>query len=387
MAYTRIHAVKATIDKSIAYICNPDKTEGNTLVSSFSCSPETAAFDFNTALSRTSRKDPNLAYHLIQSFAPGEVSDEEAHRIGIELAEKLLKGNHSYVIATHNDRMHTHNHIIFCAADNIDHRKFNSCRRSYYRIRNLSDELCREHGLSVIVPEKTRSKSYPEWRASRSVVAVAKRPRTHQQDILKRTNANGKLIDTSVDRFKNNPGLDHWASIRNLQIAARSYADGESLSDLKNDLDRKSTKEKAAKKELAGLEHRISELKELKHYLEQYRDNLPYHRKYKSARDPERYFRNHEAQILLFDGARRKLAQIGVIPRMSALLQIDSDLKELVSRQAELKTIYRSAAKERKDLERKYRNVTEYLGMDLKVDRNQDNDRKNTGRKKLDAPE
>ncbi len=81
MAYTRIHAIKATIDKSAAYICNPDKTEGNLLVSSFSCSPETAKFDFKTALSKTSSKDVNLAYHLIQSFAPGEVSDEEAHRI------------------------------------------------------------------------------------------------------------------------------------------------------------------------------------------------------------------------------------------------------------------------------------------------------------------
>ncbi len=81
MAYTRIHAIKATLNKSVEYICNPDKTEGNLLVSSFSCSPESARFDFETALSKTNKKDKNLAYHLIQSFAPGEVTPEKAHQI------------------------------------------------------------------------------------------------------------------------------------------------------------------------------------------------------------------------------------------------------------------------------------------------------------------
>ena len=104
MAYTRIHAIKATVHKSIDYICNPNKTEGNLLVSSFSCVPKDAHFAFKMALSKTSEKDKNLAYHLIQSFAPGEVSPEEAHMIGKELADRLLRGNYSYVIATHNDR-------------------------------------------------------------------------------------------------------------------------------------------------------------------------------------------------------------------------------------------------------------------------------------------
>ena len=143
MAYTRIHAIKSTVAKAVAYICNPDKTEQQLLVDSFGCHPDTAKHDFDYALSRTKSSDKNQAYHLIQSFAPGEVTPEEAHQIGIELAERLLKGNYSYVIATHNDRKHPHNHIIFCAADNVEHRKFNSCKRSYYQIRHLSDVIMR----------------------------------------------------------------------------------------------------------------------------------------------------------------------------------------------------------------------------------------------------
>lgn len=112
MAYTRIHAIKSTVTKAVAYICNPDKTEQQLLVDSFGCSPETARHDFDYALSRTKQSDKNQAYHLIQSFAKGEVSHEEAHRIGIELADKLLGGKYSYVVATHTDKGHPHNHII-----------------------------------------------------------------------------------------------------------------------------------------------------------------------------------------------------------------------------------------------------------------------------------
>lgn len=175
MAYTRIHAIKSTVTKAVAYICNPDKTEQQLLVDSFGCSPETARHDFDYALSRTKSSDKNQAYHLIQSFAKGEVSHEEAHRIGIELADKLLGGKYSYVVATHTDKGHPHNHIIFCAADNIDHKKYNACKKSYYHIRQLSDELCKEHGLSIIEPSGRKGKKYVQWKAEQEGTSWKKR--------------------------------------------------------------------------------------------------------------------------------------------------------------------------------------------------------------------
>ena len=167
MAYTKIHAVKATINKAIAYICNPAKTDEQILIDSFGTAPETAHFDFKATLSKTSSADPNLAFHLIQSFAPGEVSYDEAHKIGQELADRLLEGKYSYVIATHIDHEHIHNHIVFCAADNINHKKYDDNKRSYYHIRELSDKLCAEHNLSIIKPGRKRGMKYNEWATRR----------------------------------------------------------------------------------------------------------------------------------------------------------------------------------------------------------------------------
>ena len=168
MAYTKIHAIKATVDKAIDYICNPEKTDEKMFVSSYACSPETAAYDFKYTLDHCRENSPNKAYHLIQAFAPGEVSFEEAHQIGKELADKVLEGKYSYVVTTHIDKGHVHNHIIFCAADNIEHDKYHDCKQSYYRIRKLSDELCKEHNLSVIIPGGQRGKKYNEWQADKN---------------------------------------------------------------------------------------------------------------------------------------------------------------------------------------------------------------------------
>ena len=158
MAITKIHAIQATVNKAVDYICNPAKTDESILISSFGCSPETAAFDFKFALSKTNQADPNKAFHLIQAFMPGEVSYKEAHQIGIELADKLLEGKYSYIVATHIDKGHVHNHIIFCAADNINHEKYHDCKKTYYHIRHMNDELCSEHQLSVLPPTDQRGK-------------------------------------------------------------------------------------------------------------------------------------------------------------------------------------------------------------------------------------
>ena len=168
MAYTKIHAITATVSKAVDYICNPAKTDEGILISSYGCSPETAAYDFKFALSKTSQSDPNKAYHLIQSFLPGEVAYKEAHLIGVELADRLLEGKYSYVVSTHIDKGHVHNHVIFCAADNVNHQKYHDCKKTYYNIRSLSDDLCREHELSVITPGEKRGKTYKEWQAGKN---------------------------------------------------------------------------------------------------------------------------------------------------------------------------------------------------------------------------
>ena len=169
MAVTKIKPVKSTLSKALDYIENPDKTDGKMLISSFCCSYETADIEFGYTLSQALDKGNNLAFHLIQSFAPGEVDYEKAHEIGKQLADAVTKGQHEYVVTTHIDKGHIHNHIIFCAVNFVDHHKYNSNKRSYYGIRNMSDKLCRENGLSVVVPGKgSKGKSYAEYQAEKT---------------------------------------------------------------------------------------------------------------------------------------------------------------------------------------------------------------------------
>lgn len=170
MAYTKIHPIKATIHKAIEYICNPEKTDDSLLISSFACAAETAAYDFKYALDHANdfnsvekEEKENKAFHLIQAFQPGEVSFDEAHKIGQQFADQLLEGKYSYVLTTHIDKGHVHNHLIFCAVDNIEHKHYHDCKKTYWNIRKLSDRLCAEHNLSVIQPGERRGKTYKEW--------------------------------------------------------------------------------------------------------------------------------------------------------------------------------------------------------------------------------
>lgn len=168
MAVTKIKPIKSTLSKALDYIQNPAKTDEKILVSSFGCSYETADIEFGFTLSQAMEKGNNLAHHLIQSFAPGEVEYDKAHEIGRQLADAVTKGQHEYVLTTHIDKGHIHNHIIFCAVNFVDHHKYNSNKRTYYNIRNTSDRLCRENGLSVVEPSANKGKHYAEYQADKA---------------------------------------------------------------------------------------------------------------------------------------------------------------------------------------------------------------------------
>ncbi|MBC2241886.1 relaxase/mobilization nuclease domain-containing protein [Listeria booriae] len=161
MAVTKIWAIKKTLDKAITYILNPEKTK---YVLSFACSPETADLEFELTLDENSRSGGvNKAYHIIQSFKPDELTPELAHEIGQQLLEKQLQGKYEYVLTTHVDKDHIHNHVIFCASSFVTHTKYKDCDKTYYQLREASDALCAEHGLSVIPPNQNKGKSYHEW--------------------------------------------------------------------------------------------------------------------------------------------------------------------------------------------------------------------------------
>ena len=216
MSITRIHAIKATVKRSIDYICNPAKTDGETLITAFGTTVEYAPAMFANALKKTDPSDPNLAYHLIQSFAPGEVGAKEAHEIGKELAERLLGGRYSYIVSTHTDKNHCHNHIIFCAADNITHKKYHDCKRSYWNIRHINDELCEEHNLSD--KEWMADKAGTSWKSKlkSDINETIKQAHTYDEflDLMKSKGYEIKDAEISPEAHKyigfRAPGQERW---------------------------------------------------------------------------------------------------------------------------------------------------------------------------------
>ena len=168
MAVTKTHPIKSTLKAAIDYICNPEKTDGKLLVSSYGCTAETADIEFAWTRRHAIDKGTNLGRHLIQAFQPGEVTPEQAHKIGMKLAKEILGGKYEFVLTTHIDKNHVHNHLIFNAVSFADHKHYHSNKRSYHFIRHTSDRICKEYGLSVIIPGQDKGKSYIEHQAVRN---------------------------------------------------------------------------------------------------------------------------------------------------------------------------------------------------------------------------
>ena len=191
MAVTRIIPIRGSKGQSVIrsltertdYVKNPEKTESGSLVYAYGCTPQLVAAEF--ALSKrqyaqhTGRKAPGvIAYHIRQSFKPGEITPEEANLVGRELAERFLKGKHAYIICTHTDRRHIHNHIVFNSTTLDGTAKFRDFLGSGRAVGRLSDLICIEHGLSVIQdPRRYTHPTYDKWLGE-------KKPLSHR-DVLR----------------------------------------------------------------------------------------------------------------------------------------------------------------------------------------------------------
>lgn len=198
MAVSDLKCIKVRSGRSIAYVVkdrinyykNPKKTDSGRLISAYQCTPDTAVEEFlsvkHTYETRTGRKrsSNNAAlWRIMQSFKPGEVSPEEANKIGYETAEEFLKGEHQFVVCTHTDHKHIHNHIVWNSTALDCEHKWNNYNRSAMAARAISDRICVEHGLSVVRP-KEKGKKYAEWAAEKKGVSWKKKLRAMIDTVL-----------------------------------------------------------------------------------------------------------------------------------------------------------------------------------------------------------
>lgn len=191
MAATRLISMHVNKGKTVAqclkartdYSMNEAKTNEGEYISSYECDPKTVDEEFLLAkrqyqhITGRTQKDDVIAYQIRQAFKPGEVTPEEANEIGYELAMRFTKGRHAFIVATHVDRAHIHNHIIYNSTS-LDHtRKFRDFRRSGLAVQRVSDSICLEHGLSVIKPlpfgERRKRAAYPEEESFRDKIRAS----------------------------------------------------------------------------------------------------------------------------------------------------------------------------------------------------------------------
>ncbi len=193
MATTKVKSIKTRLDRTIKYILNPSKTENQLYTGGFNCVPRNASQLMNDTKSRFHKKDGRLGYHLIQSFMPGEATPELAFNIASEFALQYLSNKYEVVFSTHVDREHIHNHIVWNSVSCVDGYKYHADKNEYSdRIRKISDGLCKDNNLSVIVPGESGSvnKHYSEWLA-------VKQGKTTWRDIIR--SDIDKAIEISYD--------------------------------------------------------------------------------------------------------------------------------------------------------------------------------------------
>ena len=429
MAVTKTHPIKSTLKAAIDYICNPDKTDGRLFVSAYACAAETADIEFVWTRRHAIDKGTNLGRHLIQAFEPGEVSPEEAHEIGMQLAKEILGGKYEFVLTTHIDKDHVHNHLIFNAVSFADHKHYHSNKRSYHEIRRTSDRLCKEHGLSVIVPGQDKGKSYIEHQAARNGTSYKVKLKaaidrlipscSDFEELLARLQREGyeikrgKFIScraSDQERFtrmktlgidyteeaitaqiagaacpsrqpkqhddrirllydlqSKQGGLRHWAKIQNLKMVAKTFAWLEergidNYPELKSRSAAIAEKRDTAHTEIKTIEARSAELALAMKHAATYRKLKPIYDQYRRSGDKEKFMRDHESEIILFEAATCELKRLGAVPLPTAE-SMKAELAALNTKKEKLLAEYKTARSEAQEYETIKKNVDTLLSV------------------------
>lgn len=435
MAVTEIHRITTTLSKALDYIQNPKKTDNKLLVSSFDCSPVMAFHQFGQTKRNADKTGGTLAFHLIQSFSPGEVDYETAHKIGRELADKVFKGRFQYVIATHTDKGHVHNHLIINSVSHKDKKKFHSTASMLRFIRRTSDILCKEYGLSVITSPKEKGKTHYEhsqekqgksWKAllrqgiDRCILKAQSwedflilmqrehyeiktgkyisfraegqerftRAKTLGADYTEErirdriegqrnlTTTKGEKINLLIDienRIKgqqgNTVGLENWAKINNIKMAARThnYLTEHNLLDY----DTLSAKVEATREryndtrsKIKDIEKRLKSIEESIQNIDNYRKTKPIADKLQTVVFKERYRKEHESELIIFSAAEKYIQKNFKDSKTPLIKELRAEQRKLTAEKDKLYKEYYSAKSEMSELQTIKKNVDTILGKD-----------------------
>lgn len=435
MAATRLIAMHLNKGRTIGqcikdrtdYAQNPEKTDGGQLVSSYECDPKLVEEDFALAkreyLQKTGRQYHGdvIAYQIRQAFKPGEITPQEANRIGYETAMRWTKGNHAFIVATHIDKEHIHNHIIYNSTNLSCDRKYRDFIRSGKALQKLSDQVCLENGLSVIEPkrfsERIKRTEYPKRLRTRDEIrkaiddCLAKKPkdmdsllkllremgyeikqgkyisvrRSEQNKYIRfrslgegykeqdlenfLSGRSSKKIDMLVDiqvviAKGKGPGYERWARVHNIKQIAQTLLFLEEMGIRDYD----ELKEKAgsaadafnviAEKQKA-LESRLNEIAELKKHIINYSKTRDVYAEFRKRSYSKQFFEEHREEITLHKAAKDAFSKInGKIPKIK---ELNSEYGQVLSEKKKSYAEYRKAKEEMKKYQTARYNIEQFL--------------------------
>lgn len=372
MAVTKIiplHARKGTsalnsLSDRIDYIEDEKKTEQGKFISSYMCAPETAAEEFLLSRQQYVLKHTDkvkngkevIAYQIIQSFKPGEISPEKANELGYELAMRFTKGKHAFVVSTHTDKEHIHNHIIYNAVDLNADRKFRDFLRSGRAVQKLSDIICLENGLSVIEPKWKQEKKQAEKQEA------------------KKTEQTGDtihfLIDVERKLSEKGKGYAGWAKTFNAKEMAKTVLflqenKIESYQSLCEITDQAEEKYNAIRTEIKKREESLDTISALRNQIITYVKTKDVYAEYRKHGYSKSYLENHRSEIELHKAAKRYFDEMGLekLPRVKTL---NEDFQKILEEKRALYREYKSVKDKMKNFEIARKNVETILEIDRK---------------------
>ena len=342
-----------SIKDRLDYAKNPDKTDHGQLVSSYECDPKLVEEQFAISkrdyIQNTGRKYGGdvIAYQIRQSFLPGEITPEEANRVGYETAMRWTKGNYAFIVATHIDRAHIHNHIIYNAVNLKCTGKYRNFLRSGLALQKVSDLVCLENGLSVITPKPRYQLNI---QSSKAVTSEKK------LDLLLN-------IQEIIAKGKGR-GYEIWAKRHNIKQIAQTLLilEERGIRDMET-LERKASEasdrydENAAK--LKTLQDRLNELKELKVHIINYSRTKETYVQYRKKGYSKKFLEEHREDILLHKAAKEAFGKLSEpVPKIR---EINARIKEISAEKSAIYKEYLRTRDEMKELQTAKYNVEQLL--------------------------
>ena len=413
MAATRLIALHKNKGKSVAaclksrtdYVQNPDKTEQGELVSSYECSPLTVDEEFmlskrqyELATGRRQKSDV-IAYQIRQSFKPGEITAEEANKVGYELAMRFTKGKYAFIVATHTDREHIHNHIIYNSTALDSTRKFRDFLLSGLAVQRLSDLICLEHQLSVIEikPYRERQKRtlYPPKESNRDCLCgvidniLAEKPKDYEDFLQgleqqgyevkrgKYTSVKGArqkqkrivpeqkfqmLVDIQAKLAEGKSmGYARWAKRYNLKemsktlIFLQEHKIG-SIKEMQERVDAATARYHELGDSIKAAETRMTEIAVLRTHIVNYARTRPVYDAYRKAGYSKRFLDTHREEITLHKAAKTAFDEAG-LKKLPKAKDLSIEYAELLKKKKEAYPDYRKARDEMQELMKAQKNV------------------------------